>query len=180
MKSRVQVIFGGGLIILGLIYLVSNLFNIDLGDFCLPTVFILIGVLILLRPRMLPTDTNFRILPLGDIRRIGQWEVKGEEFWIFLGTLHLDLSEAEFPQGDATYRIFSFLGDVRIYLPEPIGVKISNMAFIADDRYLGEKRSGFFTPVEWSSDGYEGAEKKLMIERVAFLGSVKVRRPKTK
>jgi len=178
MRSRAQLIFGSFLIFFGFMFLLSNLFNIDLGDFCFPTVLILIGVVIIFRPRMLPTDTNFKLVPLGDVRRLGVWQVKNEEFWIFIGSLHLDLSEAEIPQGETTYRIFSFIGDVRLYLPEKIGASVSNMAFISDDRFLGEKRGGLFTPVEWSSEGYEGAERKLRIERFSFLGSVKVRRPR--
>jgi predicted membrane protein len=178
MRSRAQWFFGGILILFGFLLLLSNLFDIDFGAFCLPTLFIVIGVIILLRPRMLSTDTLFKLVPLGDIRRRGEWQVQPEEFWFFLGSLYLDLSEAQLPLGETTYRIFSFIGDVRVYLPEEIGVSVSNIAFISDDRYFGMKRGGFFTPVEWSSEGYEDAERKLRIERFSFLGSVKVRRPK--
>ena len=178
MRSRTQLIFGGFLILFGILSLVSNLFNVDFGDFCLPTVLILMGVVIIFRPRMLPTDTDFKLVPLGDVRRLGDWQVTNEEFWIFIGNLHLDLSGAEIPEGETTYRIFSFIGDVRLYLPEEIGASVSNMAFITDDRFLGEKRGGILTPVEWSSEGYEEAERKVRIERISFLGSVKVRCPK--
>jgi predicted membrane protein len=178
MKGRVQLIFGGGLILFGLLLLLSNLFDVDLGKFCFPTFLVLIGVLILLRPQMLPSDTNFKVVPLGDVKRSGEWQVETEEFWIFLGSMYLHLSEAKLPPGETVYRIFSFLGDVRMYVPEDIGISISNIAFITDDRFFGKKHGGIFTPVEWVSEGYEEAERKLRIERVSFLGSVKVRRPK--
>jgi len=178
MRSRAQWFFGGILILIGFLLLLSNLFNVDFGVFCWPTLFILIGVIILLRPRMLPTDTNFKFIPLGDVRRKGEWQIQPEEFWVFLGSLYLDLSEAQLPVGETTYRIFSFIGDIRVYLPEGMGVSVSNIAFISDDRYMGMKRGGLFVPVEWSSEGYEEAERKLRIERYSFLGSVKVRRPK--
>ena len=177
MRSRAQIVFGGFIILLGILFLLSNLFQVDFGDFCIPTVLILVGVLIIFRPRMLPEDIAFKLMPLGDIRRRGVWEVANEEVWFFLGSLHLDLSEATIPSGESTYRIFCFIGDVRLILPERIGASVSNMAFISDDRFLGKKYGGLFTPVEWESDGYEEAERKIRIERVAFLGSVKVRRP---
>jgi hypothetical protein len=100
-------------------------------------------------------------------------------FWQFLspsglGSLKLDMTQAIIPAGESSFRVFSFIGDVRLVIPENVGVSISSFTFITDARIFGERFGGFFAPVEWSTAGYEEAEKKIRIERFSFLGNLRV------
>jgi lia operon protein LiaF len=174
MRNQAQLIFGGVIILIGILVLVSNIFNVDFSNFILPLVLIFIGFLIIFRPRTLSPGTSFKLRFLGDIVRRGEWKVGSEEAWFFLGSLKLDMSQAEIPPGESTFRVFSFLGDVRLVVPENVGVSVSSFSFITDARLLGEKFGGFIAPVDWSTNGYEAAERKIRIERVAFLGNVRV------
>ncbi len=174
MRNQAQIIFGGIFIFIGALALLSNLFNVDFGNFFLPAILIFIGVLIIFRPRSLSAGTGFGLRFLGDVIRRGDWKVSSEEMWFFLGSLKMDMSQAEIPPGETSYRVISFIGDVRLVVPENVGVSISSFSFITDARLLGERFGGFVSPVEWSTDGYEEAEKKIRIERVSFLGSLRV------
>jgi predicted membrane protein len=174
MRNQAQLIFGGIIIFIGTLALLSNLFNVDFGGFFLPAVLILIGILIIFRPRSLSPGTGFNFRFLGDVIRKGEWKVSSEEMWFFLGSLKLDMSQADIPLGETSYRVFSFLGDVRLVIPENVGVSISSFSFITDARLLGERFSGFITPLEWSTNGYEESERKIRIERVSFLGNLRV------
>jgi lia operon protein LiaF len=174
MRNQAQFIFGGIFIVIGALALLSNIFDVDFGSFFLPAVLIFIGFLIIFRPRSLAPDTSFRLRFLGDVIRRGEWKVSSEEIWFFLGSLKMDMSQAEIPPGESTFRVFSFLGDVRLVVPENVGVSVSSFSFITDARLMGEKFGGFIAPVDWSTSGYEAAERKIRIERVCFLGNVRV------
>jgi predicted membrane protein len=175
MRNQAQLFFGGLIIVIGALALLSNLFNVDFGSFFLPAILIFIGVLIIFRPRSLSPDTAFKLRLLGDVIHRGDWVVASEEMWSFIGSLKMDMSQADIPPGETSFRIFSFLGDVRLTVPENVGVSVSSFSFITDARLFGERFGGFFTPVEWSTDGYDQAERKIRIERVAFLGNLRVR-----
>ncbi len=175
MRNQTQLIFGGLLIVLGALALLGNLLDVDFGAFFCPVLLIFIGLLIIFRPRSLAPGTGFKLRFIGDIIRRGEWKVGNEEMWFFLGSLKLNMSQADIPVGETSYRVFHFLGDVRLVVPENVGVSISSFSFITDARHLEEKFGGFISPLAWSSPGYEQAEKKIRIENVAFLGNVRVR-----
>jgi len=177
MRNQAQLIFGGLLIVLGGLALLSNLFNVDFCAFFLPALLIFIGLLIIFRPRSLATGTGFKLRFFGDFVRRGEWKVCSEEMWFFLGNLKLDMSQADIPAGETIYRVYHFLGDVRLVVPADVGVSISSFSFITDARLFGVKYDGFLSPLDWSTPGYEQAEKKIRIENVAFLGNVRVRHP---
>ena len=174
MRNQAQLIFGGLIIIIGFLALLSNLFDIDFGSFFLPAVLIFVGFLIIFRPRSLSPGTGFKLRFLGDVIHRGEWNVASEEMWAFLGSLKLDMTQAYIPTGETSFRVFSFIGDVRLVVPENVGVSISSFTFITDARVFGERFGGFFAPVEWSTAGYEEAEKKIRIERISFLGNLRV------
>lgn len=175
MRNQAQLIFGGLLIFFGALALLTNLFDIDFSNFFLPAVLIFVGLLVIFRPRSLSPGTAFKLRPLGDVIHRGDWKVSSEEVWFFLGSLKMDMSTADIPSGETSFRVFGFIGDVRLVIPEGVGVSVTDMAFITDDRLLGKKYGGFFTPIDWSTEGYENADRKIRIERVAFLGNVRVR-----
>lgn len=174
MRNQAQLIFGGIFICIGILALLSNLFDVDFGNFFMPALLIFIGILIIFRPRSLSPDTAFKLRFIGDIIRRGEWKVSGEEMWAFIGSLKLDMSHADIPAVETSFRVFSFIGDVRLVVPEGVGVSVSSFTFITDARIFGERFGGFFMPVDWSSNGYEEAEKKIRIERVSFLGNLRV------
>jgi len=80
------------------------------------------------------------------------------------------------PVGETLIRIFSFVGDVRVSVPEGVGVSVSSMAFVTDVRGLGQKGDYIMTPFELSSDDYENAERRVRLETLAFVRNLRVRR----
>lgn len=174
-KSQGRMLLGAVAIVLGLMILISYLLEIDFGPLFFAVVLILIGVWLLLRPRMADAGTRFQFRPFGPIRRAGEWRVAEEEIWLFVGDVRLDLTAAEVPAGETTIRILAFVGDVRATVPEGIGVSVASTAIVSDARLMGRKRDGFFAPVNLASEGYEGAERKVRLETQCFIASVKVK-----
>jgi len=157
-------------------FLIGAVFDIDVGAFCLPLGLIASGVLLLLRPQLVGPDTEFRLKLLGDVHRYGAWEVADEEIWIGVGDVRLDMTSADIPVGETRFRVFGFVGDVKVLVPEGVGVAVSSMSFVMDARVLGQRRDGFLTPLHFASDNYETAERKVQLETNFFVGNLRVKR----
>ena len=173
MRLQGQVLFGILIIVIGLAFLVGNVFQIDVGELCFPTGLILLGVWLLLRPKLVGPDTALRMRIFGPIRRSGTWSVGDEEIWLFIGDVRLDMTQADFAAGEAYIRVFSFISNVRLHVPEGVAVSLSSMAFINDVRLFSKRRSGFLIPVHLSSDDYEAAERKVHLETMAFISDMR-------
>ena len=173
MRLQGQVLFGILIIIIGLAFLLGNVFQIDVGELCFPTGLILLGVWLLLRPKLVGPDTALRMRIFGPIRRSGTWSVGDEEIWLFIGDVRLDMTQADLAAGEAHIRVFSFISNVRLQVPEGVAVSLSSMAFINDVRLFSKRRSGFLIPVHLSSDDYEAAERKVHLETMAFISDMR-------
>ncbi|NIS82191.1 MAG: hypothetical protein GTO14_18735 [Anaerolineales bacterium] len=174
MRGRGQLILGGFLILIGVLAVLDNLLGIDFGDLFLPLVFIGLGLLIIFRPQMAGPDTDVGVRVFGDIRRGGDWEVKDIEYWSFIGDIKLDLTEANIPPGETRIRVYGFIGDLKLRIPEGLGVEISNVGFVTESKVLENRMGGFLTPVDWKTEGYEAAEKKIDVEMINFIGGIRV------
>lgn len=176
MKLRSEVLVGVLLVAIGFLALMSTLFSIDFGLICWPSFFILLGIWIIIRPRMVSEDTNFHLIFLGDLDRSGEWEVSDQEIWAFISDTNLDFSQTEIPDGETTIKMYGFVGDLDVMLPAGVGYKLNSYGFVTDARILGEKQSGFFfQPVQEESEGYASASKKVSIDLLAFIGEVELR-----
>jgi predicted membrane protein len=178
MQNRSVLIFGSILIFIGFVALVGAIFDIQFGLIFWPLVLILIGIWIIARPHILPEGTAFILRLLGDVRRRGEWSVHDEEIWSFIGNVRLDMTEAAIPAGEVRMRIISFIGDASLTVPEGVGIAVSQMSFITDTRAFDElRRNAFLMPVDWASEGYSSAEKRIHLEMVSFIGKLRIRRP---
>jgi len=174
MRRNSQLIFGGIIIAIGFIILISHLLNVSAWAICFPTALILLGAWILLRPRIMPGSPGFNLRIFGNVRKYGTWFVTGEEIWMFIGDVRLDFSEAEIPLGETPFRIIAFIGDIRLQIPENIGYSLSNIGVVNTVRLSGAKRDTFFVPFDHQSPGYEEKERKIALDTICFIGDIRV------
>ena len=179
MRNRGQMIIGLVLVVIGLLFVIGIIFDINLRGSFWAVVLIILGVWMLVRPRVLPDTAGEHFRFLGDVVRRGPWKVQNQAFWAFLGDVKLDFTEAEIPDGETVIRSHSFLGDMRVIAPQDLAISVSSIGFITDVRLFGEKRGGIIAPSEIATPGYEDAPKKLRLETLSFLGGLKVRKPQT-
>jgi lia operon protein LiaF len=159
---------------MGVLILIGNLFDLDTGAIFWPLVIIALGVYLILRPRVIDTDTPIRIRPLANIRHSGDWSVMDEEIWSFVGDVNLDFTEAKILSDRAKIRLFGFVGDVDILIPENIGFSIVSTSFITENHILGRKKDNLLVPVNWKSDNYDSADDKINISLNYFIVDIKV------
>ena len=169
MRNRGFLMVGSLLIVWGGLILLSNLFNIDFWSICWPLALILVGVWLLVRPRPVIGGAHIHLSPLNNTRRSGAWKVADEEIFTLVGNTRLDMTQAEIQPGETVLRVYGFVGDLNLRLPQDVAFSVSSWAFVNDVRILNQKHDGFVTPVEYASPNYESAEKKMRLETFFFV-----------
>lgn len=176
MRNQGLIFIGMTLIAAGLMFLLSNVFDINLAAFCFPVGLILLGVFLIMRPRMLGPGTRSDVLFLGDWERTGEWAVGDEELWSFIGDINYDLTRAVVPKGDSTIRVTGFINDVEIFAPSAIGVAIEANSFITSFKSPEQvKEDNFLAPLRWQTANYQTADKRVLFQLTQFIGEVSVR-----
>jgi len=169
-----QIIFGIVLIIFGLFSLLDILFEIDLGRFIFPLILIGLGLLIIFRHQLAEPGVEVRMPIIGDVRKSGGWQADKHEIWWFVGTTRLDFSNAVFPTGEAKIKIFGFVNDVKIFLPEDVQIQLGSFAFLSDYHGITRREERFFGILEDRTDDYAIAEKKAVIQINSFVADIHV------
>lgn len=175
MRNKGMIILGGFLLLVGLLSAISVIFKIDLWAFCFPTALILLGVLLLIGPRIGFPYESTKIFPLAGIRRSGEWQVEPEDILTFVGDIRLDFSQVQIPMGCTSIRIVGFVGDINLYIPDDLEYAIESTAFLTSSKVMGVKRDQFFTTFQQQSIGFESADRKIKIEMLYFVNDLDVR-----
>jgi len=176
MTKRGQIILGVVILLLGFVALLATVFNINIWALCWGIGLILLGVLILLRPRLTTPGSRAKFRFITDVKRSGEWQATNEEIWTFVSDTKFDLTSADLPTGETKLRFVAFVSDTTLIIPEDIGVSITMTSFYNEIRFLGDRDEAFVTPITQSSEGYELAERKILLETVCFVSEVKVKR----
>ncbi|MCL7451973.1 MAG: cell wall-active antibiotics response protein LiaF [Anaerolineae bacterium] len=177
MRTDGRIIIGIVIIAVGLVILVGNILDVDLGFLCMPAVLILLGLGLLLRPLLVSPGTAVRASVFGPVRRSGAWQVADEEIWLFVGDVNLDLSQADVPPGESVVRVFSLVNSIRVVVPEGVAVMVAPLAFLASANLFGKKRDIFLGQSSLASEDYDSAEYKIQIQPACLVSDVRVRRP---
>ncbi len=173
MRNRGALIFGGLLILFGLLTLLDMIFQIDIGAIFWPLVLITIGLLMLLRPRMAPPGSEVWFRLFGGVRRSGIWTVQNEEVWMFIGDVHLDLTQAELPPGETLFQASGFIGDIDLRVPANTALSIHANGFVTTAKWFGRKQDHFLTPAIYTSPDYDQAERKIKLVTNFFITDLK-------
>ena len=174
MQNRSQALVGGFLLLLGIGLLLANLLKISLWTFCFPIGLILIGVLLLLRPKVFDSSTVSSWYLFGDVKRGSEWTPADEEFWLFFGDTKLDFTQAQLPMGETKIRINGLIGDVDVIAPAAVGVAVSASGVFVDLRTPTEKVDRFLSPAESISLNYATAERKVHLSTTFVIGDIDV------
>lgn len=175
MTKRGELFLGGILVLVGFIALIGSLLHVNLWTFFWPLLFILLGTWFILRPRMVAEGREVTMKLIGDIKRRGAWPLRDEEIWLIVGDIDLDFSQAALPDGETRLRVYGFVGDVELIVPEEVGLKIHSVAFVSDAKVFGGKEESFVVPFDYATPGYEQASRRIRLDTVHFVSDLKVR-----
>jgi predicted membrane protein len=173
---RPQVIIGTAILVLGVVLLVSNLTGIDICAYLFPLILIGIGVWIVTRPTVLSGGKDTEIRLIGDIRRRGKWAVREQNFWCGAGDIRLDLTAAIVPEGETTLKLYGFVNDVTLIVPETVGISVVSTSFLTSAHVFGNKQDYFLTVYETETDPYAIATRRVRLELFYFVADLKIRK----
>ena len=176
MTKRTQIVIGVLILLFGLAALLATVFNINIWTLCWGIGLILLGILILFRPRLVAPGSQAKFRFIADINRTGAWQVHNEEIWTFVSDSTFDLTTAELPAGETKIRIVAFVTDTVLIVPEDIGISISLTSFFSEVRFFEDQDEAFVTPILKSSEGYDLADRKIILETACFVSEVKIKR----
>jgi len=114
---------------------------------------------------------------IGDIH-LGSdyWELKPMNISHFIGDTVLDLTKAQIPYGETRITISSFIGDVKVFIPNDyeVGIHVVSSAFLGDASVLEQKEGGLFKNMNVESPYYHETDKKIRLVVSTFIGDVRV------
>jgi lia operon protein LiaF len=174
MQNRSQAYIGIFLLLLGIGFLLANVLQINFWAMCFPAGLILIGVLLLVRPRVFDTSMVSNWYLFGDVKRGSEWTPVDEEFWLFFGNTKLDFTQAQLPVGETKIRINGLIGDVDVIVPADVGVAVSASGVFVDLRTPTDKADRFLSPADSASPNYATAERKLHLSTTFVIGDIDV------
>jgi predicted membrane protein len=174
MRRRGLVILGSLITLYGVLLLLGQIFHFDIGSLCFPTFLILLGLYIILGWRIFPGRPAARLRLFPELRRTGAWQVAAEEILMFVGDIRLDFSQAEIPTGETTWRIYGFVGSVRLMFPPGAAWRVSSSAFLTDAKRGNEKQEQFVSTYEQASPDYDRADRKVHLDFYFFVNDLKI------
>jgi len=175
MTKRSQQILAIFLIALGLLYLAANFFeNIDPGALFWPLAFILLGVILIFRPKSIAPENADHYFAR-DINLAREWKPGDKEVRMFAGDIDIDLRTMELLPGENHYWVKFFAGDITVDVPENVGFKVDSSGFVVEVKLDGDTTSNVMTGYQYKSDNYEQAEQKFVLHTVAFAVDLKIR-----
>lgn len=174
MTRRSQQILALFLIVLGVLYLGANFINIDAGDLFWPLVLIVIGAILIFRPKAIAPE-NTRHLFAGDIDLSRDWQSGDQEVRMFAGDIDIDLRNLDLAEGENHYWVKFFAGDITLDVPEDVGLKIDSTGFVVEVKVDGDSTSNVMTGYQYQTENFALAEKKFVLHTASFAVDLKIR-----
>jgi predicted membrane protein len=174
MPAYSQRIVGISLLSFGVIFLLANLFDVNIWLVCFPVFLIIIGLWYLIRPSLKINGKPLTAHLIGDVRLTGDWNVVDQEIWSLVGDVKLDFTQALIQPGITTIRIYGFVGEVNMLTPENVGVSVSANGFLVDAKLWETKQERFLSSIQQVNSVYNSAERRLHLETYYFVSDIKV------
>lgn len=174
MQNRNQTLVGAFLLLLGIGFLLANVLKINFWAMCFPLGLILIGVLLLVRPKVFNTSATSSWYLFGDVKRGSGWMPADEEFWLLFGDVKLDCTQTQLPAGETNIRVNGLIGDVDVIVPADVGVAVAASGLIVELRTPTDKADRFLSSANSASPNYASAARKLHLSTTFLIGDINV------
>jgi len=165
------------LIIIGLILLFHNL-DLEVFRYLWPLAIVAVGVYLIRRAFVKRQDAGSTLHETGFIGDFTLARMTGEldhtSVSHFIGDVKLDLTGATLKPGTTTLRLFTFIGDIRVTLPERVAAEVDGTSFISDMEILDRKKSGVFPTLKAKTADYDNAPNRLHIACTNLVGDITV------
>jgi len=169
MRNKNQLLFGGSIILFGLIILLGNLFRISIWSFIWPLLLIGIGVFLIFHRQNLQGKSHVKYGFVLNIKRSGIWEIDNREFWQFASDIRLDFTSAVIPDGDWIWQFNGFAHEIKLHVPSNVAVALTTHAFVTEKNIEGDREDLIFIPLEWKTDNFDTSNNRLTLIANGFV-----------
>ncbi len=91
------------------------------------------------------------------------WEVVPMNRVVNIGSFFFDFSKANIPLGETPIHLSGNVGDVKILVDEDVAIKVTFKSNVLSTDILDKKENGLRSEVEYETQGYEEAERRVKI-----------------
>lgn len=104
------------------------------------------------------------------------WELRPMNISHFIGDTMLDLTKAQISMGETRVYVSSFIGDVKVFVPNDIavGIKVVSSCLIGDVKVLDQKRGGLFNQMSVETPNFADSDKRVVLVVSSFIGDVRI------
>lgn len=167
MLARTQKWLAIFMILLGVLSIFSLLTGRSAGALFWPAAFIFVGMLLVLRPpNILPQDLRLHFAT--EVDEHGDWQVESRSYVAFANEINLDMRTAQIPSGETLITASGFATEVSLILPDGVGLAVKANAFSTEASIFGDRQEHVFSGLDYTSEGYAQADKRLRFELNGF------------
>ncbi|MBW1842179.1 MAG: cell wall-active antibiotics response protein [Deltaproteobacteria bacterium] len=190
--------WGVVLIVAGSLFFFENIGLFDTGELIgtfWPVVLIVVGIWIILKsnrknaetvgPRQQTYcgdhETSFRSDTIAMSNLFGDVKVsmhsgnfQGGHVSTIFGDVVVDLSAIDMSSGEAELTLHNVFGDIKIIPPTRVAYAVRGSAVAGDIKIAGEAQSGFFPKLDYTSQGFDHAAKRIKIYVSHVFGDIKI------
>ena len=197
MRNSGSLFVGLLLICFGAIFLLDNLSYVDseyIFENFWPLILVFVGLSMLLRrprrfgkeefggsttgeKRIFESSSDFisRSALFGEVdAKVYSKNFTGGNCSVVFGQIEIDLSEAQLAPGTSSLRLNSVFGSVRVTVPRGMEFSMNASLVAGELRINDNKRGGLFESSHYKSDGYDAADRKLMVLASQVFGDIRV------
>jgi lia operon protein LiaF len=171
-----SLVFGSVLILVGLNLLLPRLGFISFTitwSIVWPILLIALGLQLLTSERRKGKNAVL----IGSFSRGGDsWYVEDLYLNRFIGDIRLDLTKAVIPNKEIFFDIHGSIGDITIYVPNDLPLKVKSSVGVGEIRVLDRRGEGIARVVELITPDYDSTERKLNLQISLKIGDINVRR----
>ncbi|WP_335872015.1 cell wall-active antibiotics response protein LiaF [Bacillus sp. 2205SS5-2] len=112
---------------------------------------------------------------IGDLKyNEDNWSLEPMSLSHFIGDVFVDFGKAYIPDGETPIEVKSWIGDIKILIPEDIGVEVFAKVNLGDIKLLHLKSSDVKPKIHYRSPNYDEAVKKIQLTLQLNIGSIRV------
>jgi hypothetical protein len=162
---------------LGLLFLGRNLgwFTVDFSMFwklLWPAFLIFIGIAILTKS-FCGGRSHFALM--SGIQKKGAWRLEKGVYWDLMGSIDLDLRQAELPDGDTTLQVIAFMGSIDILVPPGLAVICEGTSILGGVGFFDRKNGGILANLQTEQGDVKNSSQIIRINCLTVMGGVEVK-----
>lgn len=110
----------------------------------------------------------------GHVHSAGEWRVDDAVVRTVIGDIHLDLRDAELPEGETELTLLCWLGTIQVRVPSHVAVDVEAQTFVGTVDVLGVREEGVIRDVATRTYGYERSTHRLRLRLSTVIGELLV------